>query len=83
MKSAQNLLKMTAGFQRVAFQNFSNLMAVAQNQSEKILNIWLDKVQWIQSESLAAVDTWIQSNKARRDFIKDMVDRQLDKAAGK
>lgn len=69
------IAKQTLGFQKTVFENSFNAMLMVQDQSEKMLNGYLDKLPWVTEESKKSLQTSIDMAKqARNDFKKAVED---------
>lgn len=67
--------KQTLGFQKTMFDNSFNAMVMAQDQSEKMLNSYIEKLPWVTEESRNSLQTSIDmAKKAREDFKKAVED---------
>ena len=65
------MAKQTLGFQKTIFTNSFNAMVLAQEQTEKMLNSYVEQLPWVNEENkkslLASLD---MGKKAREDFKK-------------
>lgn len=69
------IAKQTLNFQKTIFDNSFNAMIMVQDQSEKMLNGYLDKLPWVTEESKKSLQSSIDMAKqARNDFKKAVED---------
>ncbi len=78
MDSTQ-FLKQTMGFQKTVFENTFNAMAVSQDQTEKMINSYLDQLPWVTEESKKSMQTSVDLAKKARDDFKKAVEDGYDK----
>ena len=68
MDSTQ-FVKQTLGFQKTIFENSYNAMIVVQDQTEKMMNSYLDQLPWVTEESKSSMKATVDlAKKARGDF---------------
>lgn len=68
------IAKQTLNFQKTVFDNSFNAMIMVQDQSEKMLNGYLDKLPWVTEESKKSMQTSIDMAKQARDDFKKSVE---------
>lgn len=69
------LAKQTLGFQKTMFDNSFNAMILVQDQSEKMLNSYLEKLPWVTGDNRKTLQSSIDmAKKARDDFKKAVED---------
>ena len=78
MESAQ-FVKQTLGFQKTIFENSFNAMIVVQDQSEKMINSYLDQLPWVTEESKSSMKTSVDLAKKAREDFKNAVDDGFSK----
>lgn len=67
--------KQTLGFQKTIFENSFNAMIMAQDQTEKMVNSYLDQLPWVTEDSKKSLHTSLDmAKKARDDFKKAVED---------
>lgn len=68
MESAK-FVKQTLGFQKTIFENSFNAMTVVQDQTEKMINSYLEQLPWVTEESKSSMQATVDmAKKARNDF---------------
>lgn len=68
MDSSQ-FVKQTLGFQKTIFDNSFSAMIVIQDQTEKMMNSYLDQLPWVTDESKSSMKASVDmAKKARADF---------------
>lgn len=72
-------IKQTLGFQKTVFENGFNALIVAQDQSEKMLNSYLDQLPWVTEESKKSMQASVDLAKKARDDFKKAVDEGYTK----
>lgn len=73
MDSTQ-FVKQTLGFQKTIFENSYNAMIVVQDQTEKMMNSYLDQLPWVTEESKSSMKTTADLAKKAREDFKTAVD---------
>lgn len=69
------LAKQMVGFQKTIFENSFSAMVIAQDQTEKMVNSYLDQLPWVTAEGKKSLlDSVEIAKKARDDFKKAMDD---------
>lgn len=76
---AANFAKQTLGFQKTIFENSFNAMVMVQDQTEKMVNSYLDKFPWITEENKKALQTTGDMIKKAREDYKKAVDEGYSK----
>ena len=61
-------------FNKTAFDNTFNAMTVLQEQTEKIVNNFLEQSPWMPAEGKKAVTDWLKAYKRGREEFKATVD---------
>tara|TARA_B100000609_G_C16935770_1_gene291582 strand:+ start:173 stop:433 length:261 start_codon:yes stop_codon:yes gene_type:complete len=72
MDSSQ-FVKQTLGFQKTIFENSFNAMIVIQDQTEKMMNSYLDQLPWVTDESKSSMKASVDLAKKARDDFKTAV----------
>ena len=67
-------VKQTLGFQKTIFENSFNAMIVVQDQTEKMINGYLDQLPWVTDESKSSMKATVDLVKKSRDDFKTAVD---------
>jgi hypothetical protein len=73
MDSTQ-FVKQTLGFQKTIFENSYNAMIVVQDQTEKMMNSYLDQLPWVTEESKSSMKATVDLAKKAREDFKTAVD---------
>jgi hypothetical protein len=73
MDSTQ-FVKQTLGFQKTIFENSYNAMIVVQDQTEKMMNSYLDQLPWVTEESKSSMKASVDLAKKAREDFKTAVD---------
>ncbi len=73
MESAK-FVKQTLGFQKTIFENSFNAMTVVQDQTEKMVNSYLDQLPWVTEESKSSMQATVEMAKKARNDFKTAVD---------
>lgn len=68
------MAKQTLGFQKTVFNNSFNAMVLAQEQTEKMLNSYIEKLPWVTEEGKKSLETSIEMGKKARDDFKKAVE---------
>jgi hypothetical protein len=73
MDSSQ-FVKQTLGFQKTIFDNSFSAMIVIQDQTEKMMNSYLDQLPWVTDESKSSMKASVDMAKKARDDFKTAVE---------
>ena len=68
------MARQTLEFQKTIFNNSFNAMVLAQDQTEKMLNSYIEKLPWTTEEGKKSLQTTIEMSKKARDDFKKAVD---------
>ncbi len=71
--------KQTLDFQKTMFDNSYSAMIMVQDQSEKMLNNYLEKLPWVTAESKSSLQSSIDLAKQTRDDFKKVVEDSFSK----
>lgn len=75
----RTMVKQTFDFQKAALDNmYRNLVAV-QDQAEKSVSLFLDRIPWMPEESRKIIMEWGNMYKKGRDDLKKVMDDGYDK----
>lgn len=66
--------KQTLGFQKTIFDNSFNAMIMVQDQTEKMVNSYLDQLPWVTEDGKKSLQTTISMAKKTRDDFKKAVE---------
>ena len=70
----KKLFKQMLDFNKSAFENSFNAMAMLQEQAERAGSTILDQATWLPEEGRKAVQDWVDAYKKGRQEFKSMVD---------
>lgn len=66
-------------FYKTTFDNTFNAMTILQEQTEKMVGLFLEQSPWFPKEGKEAVNEWIKTYKRGRDAYKTSVDESYRK----
>lgn len=66
--------KQTLGFQKTIFENSFNAMIMVQDQTEKMVNSYLDQLPWVTDDGKKSLQNSIGLAKKTRDDFKKAVE---------
>ncbi|OPY82779.1 MAG: hypothetical protein A4E71_03123 [Smithella sp. PtaU1.Bin162] len=75
----KQIVKQMIDFNKTAFDNSFDAMAVLQDQSEKMVNTILEQNTFIPEDGKKAISDWIKSYKKGRDDFKTAADESFKK----
>ncbi len=61
-------------FKKFAFDNTCNTMALFQEQTEKMLNFYLDQATFLPRESKKMLTEWLNASRTGREFFKKFME---------
>ncbi len=68
----KQIVKQMIEFNKTAFDNTFNAMAVLQDQTEKLIFHFLEKAPWFPAEGKKAINEWVSAcKKGREEFKKN------------
>ena len=73
------MAKQTLGFQKTIFENSFNAMILVQDQTEKMLNSYIDNLPWVTEEAKKSLETSVEMGKKARDDFRNAVNDSYDK----
>ena len=73
------LAKQTLSFQKTIFDNSFNAMILVQDQTEKMVNSYIEKLPWVTEEGKKSLETSVEMGKKARDDFKKAVDESYAK----
>ncbi len=79
MDTTTQFAKQTLGFQKTIFDNSYNAMTMVQDQTEIMVNGYLDQLPWITAENKNSLKTTFDTMKKTRDNFKKAVDDGFSK----
>ena len=73
------LAKQTLNFQKTIFDNSFNAMILVQDQTEKMINSYMEQLPWVTEEGKKSLETSVEMGKKARDDFKKAVDDSYEK----
>lgn len=73
------MAKQTLGFQKTIFDNSFNAMILVQDQTEKMLNSYIENLPWVTEEAKKSLETSVEMGKKARDDFRNAVNDSYDK----
>ena len=70
----QIMIKQMISFNKSAFENTFNAMALLQDQMEKMSSTFLDQATWVPEEGKKVIDEWVTTYKKSREEFKSAVE---------
>ncbi len=71
--------KQALGFQKTMFGNSFNAMTMVQDQTDKMVNGYLDQLPWVTAEGKKSLQTSVDMAKKAQDDFKKAVDESFSK----
>jgi len=71
---SKQMAKQTIGFQKTIFENSFTAIILAQDQTEKMVNSYLEKLPWVTEENRKSLAASVEVAKKARDDFKKAVD---------
>jgi hypothetical protein len=73
------MAKQMLDFHKATFDNTFNAMVMLQDQTEKMVNAFLDQATWLPEEGKRVIDEWLSAYKKGREDFRSMVDENFKK----
>ncbi len=73
------IAKQMIDFQKATFDNTFNAMTMLQDQTEKMVNMFLEQATWLPDHGKKALNEWVQAFKKGREDFKKAVDESFRK----
>ncbi len=73
------IAKQMIDFQKATFDNTFNAMTMLQDQTEKMVNMFLEQATWLPEQGKKALNEWVQAYKKGREDFKKAVDESFRK----
>lgn len=73
------ITKQMIEFHKTTFDNTLNAMEILQEQTEKMVNMFLDQAPWFPAEGKQAVNEWVKTYKKGREAFKESVNESYEK----
>lgn len=71
------MIKLMMSLNKTAFDNTFNTLTLMQDQTERIVNTFIDQATWFPKEGKRVVDEWTNSYKRGRDNYKASLDESF------
>jgi len=75
----KQIAKQMIQFNKTAFDNTFNAMTVLQEQTEKMMGMYLDQAPLLPAEGKKAIGDWLKAYKKGREDFKTVVDENYKK----
>ena len=73
------LTKQMIDFNKASFDNSFNAMVLLQEQTEKMVNAFMEQATWLPGEGKKALNEWVETVKKGREDFKKVVDQGFGK----
>ena len=73
------LAKQMIDFNKASFDNTFTAMVLLQEQTEKMVNAFMDQATWLPGEGRKALNEWVETVKKGREDFKKVVDQGFGK----
>lgn len=73
------ITKQMIEFHKTTFDNTFNAMEILQEQTEKMVNMFLEQAPWFPAEGKQAVNEWVKTYKKGREAFKESVNESYEK----
>ncbi|MBW2558356.1 MAG: hypothetical protein JRD69_05945 [Deltaproteobacteria bacterium] len=68
------MVKLAIDFQKTAFDNSFNVITLAQQQMERMVDIYLSQTMWLPEEGKKVINEWVNTCSKGRENFKKAVD---------
>lgn len=75
----KQIAKQMMDFNKTTFDNAFNAMIALQDQTEKLVNNFLEKAQWVPGNGKEAINEWVKTYKKGREDFKTYTDEAYSK----
>lgn len=75
----KQVLKQMVEFNKTTFDNSFSAMVMLQEQTEKMVNTFLQQATWLPEEGKKVLNEWVKTYKKGRDDYKKLVDQSFKK----
>jgi len=79
MMDQKAIFKQMVDFNKAAFDNTFSAMGTVQDQTEKMVNTFLEQATWLPEEGKKVINEWVQAYKKGRENYKKLVDDNFKK----
>ena len=73
----KTILKQMIEFNKATFDNTFNAMVMLQEQTEKMVNTFLEQATWLPEEGKKVINEWVKAYKKEREDFKKAVDENF------
>lgn len=73
------ITKQMIEFHKTTFDNTFNAMEILQEQTEKMVNMFLEQAPWLPAEGKQAVNEWVKTYKKGREAFKEGANESYEK----
>lgn len=74
---AEKMAKQMIDFHKATFDNSFNAMVMLQEQTEKMVNTFLEQATWLPEEGRKVINEWVKAYKKGRGDFKKAVDENF------
>jgi hypothetical protein len=75
----KQMTKQMIDFNKTAFDNTFNAMTVLQDQTEKMVGMYMEQAPWFPEEGKKLINEWVRAYKKGREDFKGAVDANYKK----
>ncbi len=75
----KQMTKQMIDFNKTAFDNTFNAMMVLQDQTEKMVSMYMEQAPWFPEEGKKLINEWVRAYKKGREDFKGIVDANYKK----
>ncbi len=79
MEQQKKMVKQVIDFQKTAFDNSFNVITLAQEQMEKVVDIHLSQAMWLPEDGKKVINQWVDTCREGRENFKKAVDNNYQK----
>jgi gas vesicle protein len=76
---SKEMCKQMISFNKAAFENYYNTMVAIQDQTEKMIQMFLDQSPLLPKEVKKAIDEWMKAFKKGRENFKGIIEESFKK----
>lgn len=70
-----HVMKIMIDFNKMVFERTYSVMALMQEETEKVMATWLDRNQLIQDGEKKTIYEWVETSKRNRNEFKEKIDQ--------
>jgi len=75
----KQMTKQMMDFNKTAFDNTFNAMTVLQDQTEKMVSMYMEQAPWFPEEGKKVINEWVRAYKKGREDFRSIVDANYKK----